>query len=74
MLFRSEVPMQERALSASSGDPGSVLEDFLVVCGDGTVVELLELQVPGGKCLAAADFARGQGGPNAGDKLAAWKE
>jgi len=44
------------------------------VCGDGTVVELLELQVPGGKCLAAADFARGQGGPNAGDKLAAWKE
>lgn len=53
--------------------PGTVLENFHVACADG-VVELLELQVPGGKLLAAADFARGQGGPGAGDVLEPWKD
>ncbi len=56
-----------------SAIPGTVLENFHVACADG-VVELLELQIPGGKLLSAADFARGQGGPSAGDHLTAWKD
>lgn len=51
--------------------PGSVLDGFRVACAPG-VVELLELQVPGGKILPAADFARGQGGPLPGDVLEPW--
>lgn len=53
--------------------PGRVRENFRVACAPGEI-ELLELQVPGGKLLSAADFARGQGGPAAGDTLTAWKD
>ncbi len=59
-------------ISARGAAPGTVLENFHVACADG-VVELLELQIPGGKLLAAADFARGQGGPSAGDRLELWE-
>ena len=42
--------------------PGEILpakNQILVVCGDG-VLEILELQVPGGKALLAEDFLRGR--------------
>jgi methionyl-tRNA formyltransferase len=50
------------ALAAGKGEPGEVLsadkEGLRVACGEGAV-RLTELQRPGGKRLAAADFLRG---------------
>ncbi len=46
---------------APAAEPGTVLESgarLVVACGDGAV-EVLELQKPGGRRLAAADFLRG---------------
>ncbi len=43
-------------------DPGTILpanKCLLVTCGDG-VLEILELQIPGGKALSAGDFLRGR--------------
>lgn len=45
--------------------PGTViaLSPFTVACGDGTSIEILELQYPGAKRMAAADFLRGHAIP-----------
>jgi len=47
---------------AGSGEPGTIIEasesGVVVACGEGRL-RLLELQKPGGKRLAAADFLRG---------------
>ncbi|MEM8737538.1 MAG: methionyl-tRNA formyltransferase [Planctomycetota bacterium] len=48
--------------------PGTVQADLRVACGDGAV-ELLEVQVPGGRTLAFSDFVRGHGFAR-GDTLA----
>lgn len=43
--------------------PGTILsagkEGLLVACGDGTALEILELQAPGKKRMAAVDYLRG---------------
>jgi methionyl-tRNA formyltransferase len=46
----------------SNAEPGAILpakERILVACGEG-VLEIMELQMPGGKPLAADDFMRGR--------------
>jgi methionyl-tRNA formyltransferase len=53
----------------SSKPPGTLDLELRVTCAQG-VVKLLELQAPGGKVLAAEDFARGQG-LTSGDRLEA---
>lgn len=42
--------------------PGTVQDDLRIACGDagGGALELLEVQAPGGKALALADFLKGQ--------------
>jgi methionyl-tRNA formyltransferase len=43
-------------------EPGTIVpakENILVVCGDG-ILEVMEIQLPGGKALLAADFLRGR--------------
>lgn len=44
-----------------SGQPGEVLsiDPLAVCCGDGCLLELLEVQYEGGRKMAAADFLRG---------------
>ena len=44
------------------GEPGMILpakEHMLVACGEG-ILEIMELQMPGGKVLSASDFLRGR--------------
>jgi len=48
--------------------PGLIDDQLQVACGNGTALRLLELQAPGGKVMAAEDFARGQG-LSAGDRF-----
>ncbi len=45
-----------------NAEPGTLLdaENLLVQCGEGTVLRLTEVQIEGGKRLAAADFVRGK--------------
>ncbi len=45
-----------------NAEPGTLLdaETLLVQCGEGTVLRLTEVQIEGGKRLAAADFVRGK--------------
>jgi len=47
---------------------GEMLDDRRVACGEGSVLELLEVQAPGGKALKIADFLRGNA-MGAGDIL-----
>jgi methionyl-tRNA formyltransferase len=59
----STVKIWKAALVAGSGQPGQVLfadgqHGIVVACGDGAL-QLLELQKPGGKRLAAAEFLKG---------------
>ncbi len=62
----SASPLGERVspLQQKSDPPGTVLElrpDLLpVVCGDGTLLALHRVQLPGKKPVAATDFANGQ--------------
>lgn len=44
----------------STGDNGTIGVDLSVACESG-VLQLLEVQAPGGKAMSAEDFARGQG-------------
>jgi len=57
-----ELKLWTCALAAGKGEPGEVLSadkrGLCVACGEGAV-RLTELQRPGGKRLAAADFLRG---------------
>jgi methionyl-tRNA formyltransferase len=50
-----------RIASAAKGVPGQILsgKEFKVVCGDGTALELLEVQPEGGKKMKGSDFLRG---------------
>ncbi|MCL2082988.1 MAG: methionyl-tRNA formyltransferase [Oscillospiraceae bacterium] len=44
----------------SEQPPGTVIQNTCVVCGDGRVLRLLEVQGPGGKRMPAEDYARGK--------------
>jgi methionyl-tRNA formyltransferase len=55
-IYRSRVREKEY------GEPGLIVpgtENFLVCCGDGTAIELLEVQTEGGKKMSGSDFLRG---------------
>jgi methionyl-tRNA formyltransferase len=52
----------------TSTEPGTIDDQLRVACADGSAVKLLEIQAPGGKAMAAEDFARGQG-MAAGDRF-----
>ena len=41
-----------------NAEPGTVLADLTVACGEGAV-RLIEVQVPGGKALSLEEFRRG---------------
>lgn len=45
----------------AGGRPGTVLEGGRVVCGDGRLLRLTEVQGPGGKRMPVADYLRGHG-------------
>lgn len=52
------------------GEPGLILpgtEKFVVCCGNGTALELLEVQAEGGKKMSGSDYLRGH--PAQGKKL-----
>lgn len=52
------------------GEPGLILpgrENFVVCCGNGTALELLEVQAEGGKKMSGSDYLRGH--PAQGKKL-----
>lgn len=54
------VKLLRAAIAEGDGEPGTLLDDrLLVACGDGAV-RILELQKQGGKPMKAADFLRGQ--------------
>ncbi len=57
-VFRAQVTQQRSGLA-----PGAILsggEDGVdVVCGDGAVLRILELQAPGARRMSAADYLRG---------------
>ena len=57
-VFRSQV-MEKTA----AGTPGTILgggkEGIEVLCGDGKVLRILELQAPGSRRMSAADYLRG---------------
>ena len=52
---------RSREGGACAGQPGTIVkvEPFTVACGEGTSLELLEVQAEGAKRMAAADFLRG---------------
>jgi methionyl-tRNA formyltransferase len=55
-IYRSRVRGKE------FGEPGLIIpggEGFLVCCGDGMTIELLEVQTEGGKKMSGSDFLRG---------------
>lgn len=55
-IYRSRPAGQEY------GEPGLVVPDtekFVVCCGEGTALELLEVQTEGGKRMSGSDFLRG---------------
>ena len=60
--------VRDHPAGAGGGEPGRIGPDLRVTCGSGTL-ELLELQVPGGKVQTCDAFVRGQG-LAAGDRLA----
>lgn len=45
---------------ASEQEPGTVLPEGDLVCGDGSLLRLLEVQAPGGKRMRYEDYARGR--------------
>ena len=57
-IFRSVVPGHKTA-----AQPGTIVaagkEGIDIACGDGGVLRVLELQAPGGRRMAAADYLRG---------------
>ena len=55
-VYRSRIAGKEY------GEPGLIVpnkENFVVCCGDGTALELLEVQTEGGKKMSGSDFLRG---------------
>ncbi|MGO5021912.1 methionyl-tRNA formyltransferase [Lawsonibacter sp. LCP25S3_G6] len=57
-VFRSQVTDR-----TAKGTPGTILgggnEGIEVLCGDGTVLRILELQAPGARRMSAGDYLRG---------------
>lgn len=54
-----EAKLHRVAAEEGTAPAGAVLEGFLVGCGGGGLLRVLELQAAGGKKLGAADFLRG---------------
>lgn len=57
-IYRSRIGGKEY------GEPGLIVPgsvSFLVCCGGGTAIELLEVQTEGGKKMSGSDFLRGHG-------------
>lgn len=53
---------RSRPAGKEYGEPGLVVpgsEKFIVCCGDGSALELLEVQTEGGKKMSGSDFLRG---------------
>ena len=53
---------RSRPAGGEYGEPGLVVpgsEKFIVCCGDGSALELLEVQTEGGKKMSGSDFLRG---------------
>lgn len=64
-------PITGEGTCATQNQPATVLiegDRFLVACGEGGTLELLEVQPEGKKRMSAADFVRGYR-PHAGEKL-----
>ena len=57
-VFRSQVTVR-----TAKGAPGTILgggnDGIEVLCGDGTVLRILELQAPGSRRMSAGDYLRG---------------
>ena len=57
------VKLLRSKLASGAGEPGQILPNFDVACGQGSV-EIMELQLPGKGRTTAADFLRGHTLPN----------
>ena len=53
------VKIHRAAAAEGSAEAGSIANFLRVGCGGGGLLEILELQAPGGRTMAAADFLRG---------------
>ena len=54
---------KSKVIEKQSGKPGQILKDFVVCCGNGTAIQLLEVQAAGKKRMNASDFLRGHSIP-----------
>lgn len=50
---------KSKVIEKQNGKPGQILKDFAVCCGNGTAIQLLEVQAAGKKRMNASDFLRG---------------
>ena len=50
---------KSKMVEKQNGKPGQILKDFVVCCGNGTAIQLLEVQAAGKKRMNASDFLRG---------------
>lgn len=50
---------KSKVIEKQKGKPGQILKDFAVCCGNGTAIQLLEVQAAGKKRMNASDFLRG---------------
>lgn len=50
---------KSKVIEKRNGKPGQILKDFVVCCGNGTAIQLLEVQAAGKKRMNASDFLRG---------------
>ena len=62
MLKGKRLKVYRSRLAEMTGEPGVLLDNrrFIVGCGDGRSVELLEVQPEGAKRMAGSDFLRGR--------------
>ncbi len=61
-LMGKRLKVYKSQLANGTGEPGEVLDNktFVVACGDGTAIRLLEVQFEGSKRMPAEAFLRGQ--------------
>ena len=65
-VIRKSVPIREWTIRDGLGsDPGTVLraagDDLIVACGNGTALQILELQPEGRRTMSAREFLAGRG-------------